>query len=164
MKKILLAEEKGRFVRLFLNFVEERKDDSCVETISVRGTAWKQINFGKYDAVVHCAGMIGDKGSTYEEYYKINVELTRDIYNHCRSSGVKQFIYLSSMAVYDGIGWGFGKDGIIVEDTKPKQISYYGKSKYEAERILQNEDSEMKVAIIRAPSIVGKSMENYFES
>ena len=83
----------------------------------------------------------------------------------CVTQKVPYFMYLSSMAVYDGIEWGFGQAGLITNETKPVQKTFYGRSKYEAEQAILTQESGMtKVCIVRAPAIVGKGMEDYFRN
>ena len=53
------------------------------------------------------------------------------------------------MAVYDGIGWGFGKEGLVTKDTIPVQKTNYGRSKFEAEEAIG--------------AVVGGGLEAYFD-
>ena len=123
---------------------------------------WKEEDFSDFDVVLHTAGIVS--AETMEQMREVNVRLTKEVAEKAFRDGVKQFVFLSSMAVYDGIEWGFGKTGLITENTIPVQSTAYGASKYEAEKAISSLDSgNTKVAIVRAPSIVGKGMEGYFD-
>lgn len=161
--KMLLTGERGKLVTRFCKYIQENRDDIDVQLMSVRGDEWRDADFAMYDVVVHCAGLINCEEDSYEEYERVNVRLTRDIFTKCVEQKVPYFIYLSSMAVYDGTEWGFGEQGIITAQTKPFPKSYYGKSKYVAEQAIESvPNNGTTVAIVRAPSIVGGAMEDYF--
>lgn len=162
--KLLLTGENGKFVTLFENYVKKKIPDYEVEKISLRGDEWEKQSLKGYDVIVHCAGIVNSDKDCYDEYQKINVEKTRRLCEIVTKSEIQSFVYLSSMAVYDGMDWGFERDGIITDNTNPIQKTYYGRSKYEAELAIDEvlSSSSINVMIVRAPSIVGKGMENYF--
>ena len=163
-KRILVTGSKGKFVTYFRHYIENHYSDISFEFVSLRGEDWKIIDFENYDSVIHCAGITSAPNDDYNEFYKVNVELTRELFNKVVGTRAKHFVYLSSMAVYDGIGWGFGKEGLVTKDTIPVQKTNYGRSKFEAEEAIGAvENLETKVAIVRAPSIVGGGLEAYFD-
>src|SRR5699024_11374222 len=68
------------------------------------------------------------------------------------------FIFLSSMSVY-GL-----KKGVINKFTPTKPKSDYGKSKLEAESLLNTLDnSDFKIAILRPPMIYGKKCKGNYQ-
>src|SRR3989344_9155773 len=69
-------------------------------------------------------GEIGDA-------WKINVEGTRNVADACRESR-KKLIYVSTDFVFDGTREAYA------EDDTPNPINWYGKTKYEGEKIVQN--------------------------
>ena len=88
------------------------------------------------DIVVHLAGKAHDlkKSSEPDEYYKVNFELTRKLYNAFLKSSAKRFIFISSVkAAADSV-----KD-MLTEDDKPNPRTDYGKSKLMAEEYIQNQ-------------------------
>jgi nucleoside-diphosphate-sugar epimerase len=79
------------------------------------------------------AGKAHDYKNTTEvaAYYKANTELTQIVYDTFLASDAKVFIYLSSVkAVADKI------EGTLTEETPPKPITQYGKSKLLAEKYI----------------------------
>ena len=108
-----------------------------------------------FDVIIHLAGKAHDlkKTSNDNEYYEVNFELTKKLYNQFLQSDAKQFIYISSVkAVVDSI------DGILTEDVISNPVSVYGKSKRMAEDyILANLPETKKVYILRPCMIYGPS-------
>jgi UDP-glucose 4-epimerase len=84
-------------------------------------------------------------------YFKINRDLAYETAQKAKLDGVKQFIFLSSMSVY-GI-----ENGVIDKDTPLRPNSAYGKSKIEAEELMNNlQDDAFTIAILRPPMVYGK--------
>ena len=85
------------------------------------------------DVILHLAGKAHDlkNVSSSNEYYKVNTELTKDIFDAFLASDAKVFITLSSVkAVADEV------DGELTEDVIPNPITHYGKSKLLAEHYI----------------------------
>ena len=87
----------------------------------------------KEEIVVHFAGKAHDlkKTSNSNEYYEINTELTKKIFDSFLNSNAKVFIILSSVkAVADVV------DGELTENYFPNPKTHYGKSKFLAEKYI----------------------------
>jgi len=116
-----------------------------IETVS-------EESLGIADTVVHLAGKAHDlkKASNPEEYYKVNFELTRKLYNAFLKSSAKKFIFISSVkAVADFV------TGVLTEDAKPNPQTDYGKSKLMAEEYIQNQPlPEGKAYYILRPCMI----------
>jgi nucleoside-diphosphate-sugar epimerase len=85
------------------------------------------------DVVLHLAGKAHDlkNGSNSSEYYQVNTELTKLLFDAFLASNAKVFITLSSVkAVADEI------EGVLTEDHIPSPITHYGKSKLLAEQYI----------------------------
>ena len=107
-----------------------------------------------HEIVIHLAGKAHDlkKTSNPEEYYQVNTELTKSVFNSFLDSDAKVFITLSSVkAVVDEV------EDYLAEDHNPNPITHYGKSKLLAEQyILSKEVPEGKrVYILRTCMIHG---------
>jgi nucleoside-diphosphate-sugar epimerase len=104
-------------------------------------------------AFIHLAGKAHDlkNSSDSSEYFKVNTELTKKMYDVFLSSNCKIFIYMSSVkAVADSVS------GKLIEDIIPAPKTAYGKSKLEAENyILQNLPKDREVFILRPCMIHG---------
>ncbi|MEJ2883666.1 NAD-dependent epimerase/dehydratase family protein [Pedobacter sp. GR22-6] len=93
-------------------------------------------DFSDTFAVVHLAGKAHDlkNSSNANEYYKVNYELTKGLFDKFLSSDAKKFIFISSVkAAADTV------DGILTEDVFPSPVTDYGKSKLMAEQYIQSQ-------------------------
>jgi len=87
-------------------------------------------------AIVHLAGKAHDlkKTSQPDEYYQVNFEMTKRLYDIFLQSDAEKFIFISSVkAAADSV------EGILKEDVKPDPQTHYGKSKLMAEEYIQNQ-------------------------
>jgi len=85
------------------------------------------------NVILHLAGKAHDlkNVSSFDEYYKVNTELTKEVFDAFLTSEAKVFITLSSVkAVADEV------DGELTEDLTPNPITHYGKSKLLAEQYI----------------------------
>jgi UDP-glucose 4-epimerase len=133
-----------------------------VNSISLRNDSWKELNFSKYDSVVHVAGIahVSTDPNLEQLYYKVNRDLTIDVAKKSKSDGVKQFIFMSSIIVY---GDSRSDRRVIDKDTVPIPSNFYGNSKLLAEEgIKPLENDDFKIVIVRPPMIYGRgSKGNY---
>ena len=115
----------------------------------------QDINYEKFnniDIIIHLAGLAHDtyKKRNSKDYYLINTEYTKLIFDQFITSNAKKFIFLSSIkAVTDY------SENIINEFTEPKPNTDYGKSKLLAERyITEYPLSDFKNYYILRPSLI----------
>lgn len=86
--------------------------------------------------VIHLAGKAHDlkKSPDPNEYYKVNFDLTKNLYDAFLTSGAKKFVFISSVkATTDSV------DGILYENATPNPKTHYGKSKLMAEQYIQSQ-------------------------
>lgn len=162
MKKLLITGTNsyiGTSVEKWLLNSDEKFE---VESISLRNEEWENFDFSKFDSVLHVAGIahFSKDVSKKDLYYKINTSLTEKVAKKAKKSGIKQFIFMSSIIIY---GDSSNKIRIITDETEPFPTDFYGDSKLKAEKkILNLETENFKIAIIRPPMIYGKgSKGNY---
>ncbi len=167
MKKILITGQSSYIGTSIQAYIGEHCKDWKVDTASVRNEAWKDIDFGSYDCVLHMAGKAhADVGHVSEdvkrEYYEVNYELTKEVAKQAKKAGVKQFIYPGSVIVY-GESAPYGTEKRITADTKPDPANFYGDSKWRADEAVQKLNSEnFKTVVLRLPMVYGKgSKGNY---
>lgn len=120
--------------------------------VSLRDVKPESINLKDADVVVHLAGKAHDMSLQDEQVYmNINYELTKALANHALRSGVKHFIYVSSVKVY-----GEGGDEALNENSDCHPEDPYGKSKLKAEQYLQSiQNDSFVVSIVRPPVVYG---------
>jgi nucleoside-diphosphate-sugar epimerase len=111
-----------------------------------------EINSKAIDVVLHLAGKVDDlkKTSDSDEYYKVNTELTKKVFDAFFVSNAKVFITLSSVkAVADEV------EGILTEQHYPNPVTHYGKSKLLAEQyIFSKEIPEGKRVYVIRPCMI----------
>ena len=106
----------------------------------------------KQDIVLHLAGkahnLINTKNSY--EYYQVNTELTKTVFDAFLASKAKVFITLSTVkAIADKVC------GALTEDHIPNPFTHYGKSKLLAEQyILSKKIPDDKRVYILRPSMI----------
>ena len=106
----------------------------------------------KSKSFIHLAGKAHDLKRTSEakDYFEVNTELTKSLFNQFLISDCEVFIYMSSVkAVADVV------DGVLTEDVIPNPKTVYGKSKLAAEAyILSKEIPKNKKVYILRPSMI----------
>ncbi|MBB4806174.1 nucleoside-diphosphate-sugar epimerase [Chryseobacterium defluvii] len=101
-----------------------------IESLSLRKN-W-ELN-RKADAVIHLAGKAHDTANTSaeEEYFAVNTDLTKKLFDEFLDSETEDFIYFSSVkAAADSV------EGVLDEEHSSDPQTPYGKSKLLAEQYL----------------------------
>lgn len=169
MKKILITGANSYIGTSFEKYMKENyPDDYQIDTLDMLNPDWKDYDFSGYDTVFHVAGIAhADVGHVSEEtkqmYYKVNTDLTYKTASKAKQSGVKQFIYMSSIIVY-GESAPVGKRKVITKDTEPQPANFYGDSKLQADLKIQPlSDDQFKVCILRPPMIYGPGSKGNYQ-
>ncbi|MDY0288987.1 MAG: NAD-dependent epimerase/dehydratase family protein [Sphaerochaeta sp.] len=163
MKRVLITGANSYIGTSVETWLNKYSDQFHVDTVDTINDAWKQVDFSQYDVVYHVAGIahVKAKKSQEELYYTVNRDLTIDVAKTAKTSGVKQFIFMSSVIVY-GESKSL-KPVIITKDTLPSPNGFYGDSKLQAEKGLQElNDDSFKVVILRPPMIYGPESKGNF--
>lgn len=161
MKKILITGAGSYIGTSFENYMKQWSDEYEICVLDLLDAAWRDHSFENYDCVYHVAG-IAHRKETKENrdlYYKVNTDLVLEVADKAKDSGVRQFIFLSSMSVY-------GVDcGVITKDTQPMPKSNYGRSKLMAEEGLEKlSDDSFRVCVLRPPMVYGKGCKGNFNT
>src|SRR5690554_4420353 len=153
MKKILITGKDSYIGTSFEKWLSKWPDKYRVDTIDMKSDTWRDNDFSGYDVVFHVAGIahIKETSDNQDLYYKVNRDLAYETAHKAKQEGVEQFIFLSSMSVY-GI-----ENGVIDKSTPLRPNSAYGKSKIEAEELINKlQDDSFTVATLRPPMVYGK--------
>ncbi|MEI6576798.1 MAG: NAD-dependent epimerase/dehydratase family protein [Bacteroidota bacterium] len=129
------------------NLVSALKDQHSIYGLDIVAPAkegvqktynWDELNkIPAVDAVIHLAGKAHDTKNTAAEqdYFDINVGLTKTIFQYFLNSGASKFVIFSSVkAVADTVTGEY-----LTEDAVAEPKTAYGKSKLEAELYIINE-------------------------
>jgi nucleoside-diphosphate-sugar epimerase len=114
---------------------------------------WIDLLIG-YDCVIHCAGIAEQKKIIHNDIYKqINIDVTKKLVEQCVISGVKKFIFISSISVLGN----HSNNKCFTYSDKVNPSGAYAQSKYEAEKKLLeiNTKTSLEVIIIRPPIVYG---------
>jgi nucleoside-diphosphate-sugar epimerase len=153
MTKVIITGANSFIGRNFIKFSHNRD----IEEVSLIDYEPEEIEFSKYDIVLHLAAIVHrSRKIPDEEYFRINCDLSLRIAEQAKKSGIKQFIFLSTLKVYSE-----SMSGIDIRNELsicyPSDV--YGQSKYEAEiRIKKIEDKDFKVSIIRPSLVYGEGV------
>ena len=116
---------------------------------------YENLNLEKRKSIksfIHLAGKAHDLKKTSEDkdYFEVNTELTKRLFDQFLVSDCEIFIYMSSVkAVADVV------DGVLTEDVIPNPKTVYGKSKLAAEvYILSKEIPKNKRVYILRPCMI----------
>jgi dTDP-4-dehydrorhamnose reductase len=101
--------------------------------LTVEEDVKKYIKNIKPDAIIHCAAYtaVDNAEDDKETCWNVNVEATRYIATAAKEVNAK-FMYISTDYVFDGAG-----ENPFVETDTPSPIGYYGLSKYEGEKVVE---------------------------
>lgn len=169
MKKILITGKGSYLGNSLKAYLEAFGDCYQVDCLSLRSGDWKEQSFRGYDAVYHTAAIVHqprskDAPGELARYRAVNCDLAVDAAKKAKAEGVRQFVFLSTMAVY-GLTAAFGKTVTITAQTPTVPKDNYGLSKLEAERaLLSLEGPDFRVSILRPPMIYGKDCKGNFRS
>lgn len=159
-KKILIVGAKSYIGTSLANWLIKHSDEYSVHICSSRNGAWKTEDFSMYDVVLNVAGIchVDANPSMESLYYKVNRDLCEELAIKSKKSGVKQFIFLSSMIVFNNL------TGEISKKTLPNPNNFYGKSKLQADNIIHSMQSDLfNVVSIRPPMVYGPKCNGNFQ-
>jgi nucleoside-diphosphate-sugar epimerase len=148
--KVLITGSSG-FIGT--NFKNNNSNFSIVDT-DLLVQKPEEINFSYVDTVLHLAALVHQmKGAPEDEYFKINRDLAFEIAKRAKENGVKHFVFMSTAKVFGESTTG-KPAWDEYSDCNPQDA--YGKSKWEAEKLIRGlEDDNFKVAIVRSPLVYG---------
>ncbi|MEV9526232.1 NAD-dependent epimerase/dehydratase family protein [Aliarcobacter butzleri] len=155
--KILVTGSSGY---LGSSFINQYSDKYNFQKFSLLSQKLENINFNSIDIILHGAALVHQKVEhSYEKYHEVNNEYPVKLAKSAKQNGVKQFVFISTIAVY-------GEDeDKLSENTACNPVTNYGKSKLEAEKeLLKFSDDSFVVSIIRPPMVYGKNAPGNIDS
>ncbi|MGJ0290662.1 NAD-dependent epimerase/dehydratase family protein [Aliarcobacter cryaerophilus] len=146
---LLITGSNGFVGNYFINKYKEKYD---IRIFSFLKDDINTLDCNTIDIVFHLSALVHQMGgASANEYEKINVIQTLELAKKAKESGVKHFVFMSTVKVY-----GEESNSKYTENTVCNPEDDYGKSKLKAEFELQKlEDQDFKVSIIRTPIVYG---------
>ena len=99
------------------------------------------------DLVYHLGGEVYSRHK--DDYYKGNVLATQNLLETYKGRGTNRIIFLGSIGVYKPAT----QKTLLTEESECKPMTYYGKTKLEAEGLIKK--SDIPWVIVRAPIVYG---------
>lgn len=141
-----------------------RSADSDLQLTTIGGdTVWDQQALS-VDAVVHLAAHVHKMSEPdLSRYFEVNVRGTLNLAEQAAKSGVKLFVYMSSVKA---CGESSGPRAPLTVNSHCCPTDPYGQSKLEAEKALQQlgNDCGMRVICLRPPLVYGPGVGANFRS
>jgi UDP-glucose 4-epimerase len=159
LKRVLITGANSYIGTNVEKLLMKEPNQYYIETLDMKDPNWKNFDFSKFDVVFHVAGIahVSTKKSMKELYFRVNRDLTIDTAKKAKESNIKQFIFMSSMIVYNS------KETRISFETKPNPNNFYGLSKLQAEEgILPLQSVDYNICILRPPIIYGPGSKGNF--
>ena len=149
MKKLLITGSSGFVGSYFINKYKEKYN---IKNFSFLKDDINTLDCSEVEVVFHLSALVHQMGgASAEEYEKVNVTQTLQLAKKAKESGVKHFIFMSTVKVY-----GEETNSLYAENTACNPEDEYGKSKLKAEKeLLKLEDEIFKISIIRTPIVYG---------
>lgn len=150
MGKIVITGATGFVGKNLSDYLTGKGKD--IESLSLRNSQWKESFNLNTEAIIHLAGKAHDTKNTSQasDYFKINTDLTKELFDVFLQSNAQDFIYFSSVkAVADEV------DAVLEEEVQPNPKTPYGISKLKAEEyILSQKLGEGKRVFIIRPCMI----------
>lgn len=156
MKKVLIIGSNSYIGKSLQDYIHKNgfiNSTVLITMISASNGEWKSEDLSQYDTILHLSGIVHQKEKEDMEvlYDKVNHRMPVAIAKKAKENNVKQFIFMSTAAVYGE------KATCITKDTEPNPTTYYGRSKFAAEQDIRKlQTKEFGVTIVRPPMVYGQ--------
>lgn len=149
MNKLLITGSNGFIGTYFINKYQHKYN---IQKFSFFNDDFKKVNLTDVSVIVYLSALVHQMGgASAQEYEKVNVTQTLKLAKRAKESGVKHFIFMSTVKVY-----GEETAQVYSENTICNPEDEYGKSKLKAEQeLLKLEDENFKISIVRTPIVYG---------
>lgn len=138
---------------------EAKRGRSVVAEYDDRDGLKRLLEKEKPAFVYHVAG--ATKGVTYDDFQRANVMPTKNLLDAVREAhpGLRRFVHVSSLTSYGPST----KTTPHVESNPRRPVEFYGKSKLEAEEVVEAAGDAVPWTIVRPGGVYGPGDVDYFE-
>ncbi|MDD2698662.1 MAG: NAD-dependent epimerase/dehydratase family protein [Arcobacteraceae bacterium] len=149
MQNLLITGSSGFIGKYFIKKYEHKY---AIKVFSFLKDDINNLDCSTIDVIFHLSALVHQMdGANEEQYEKINYFQTIELARKAKESGVKQFIFMSTVKVY-----GEENNHKYNENSKCTPEDAYGRSKLKAELEIQKlQDKSFTVSIIRTPIVYG---------
>lgn len=147
---ILITGTSGYIGNALKNYL---KKEHLITTFSFSNDNFDALNLQNIDCIFHLSALVHQKKAfSLEEYLHVNLSQSVKLAKKAKQSGVKKFVFMSSVSVY-------GDEVEKIDELTPcSPKTFYAKSKFEAENALQCLNEENFIVIsARIPMVYGKN-------
>jgi nucleoside-diphosphate-sugar epimerase len=103
----------------------------------------------RFEAVFHCAAILAHAVKDRDFLWGSNVEGTAVLAGAAATHHVPKLVFISSNCLW---AQNFGR--AVTEHDEPQPVEVYGRSKWEAEKVLRSHRNDFDAVILRSPTIV----------
>ena len=149
-----LAQDEGHSTVAMIRKIHRNSFLASSEANCETRDVGNQDLFKGIDSVIHTAGLASPYEKDHEKMLESNLTLTQNLFKKAKSSGVKHWIQISSIATL-----GPDSDGDLVhEESKgPIRSTFYAKTKFDTEKWLEKEeDDSIRVTVIHPCYMLGR--------
>lgn len=103
--------------------------------------------------IIHAAALKTSKNNAYEDFHQTNVQFTNKLLDYSITNKIEHFVFISTNSVF-GIK---PQDSVIKEKTIPSPSTYYGLTKYIAEKLVEIKLKNKNIfsTVLRFPAVIG---------
>jgi nucleoside-diphosphate-sugar epimerase len=103
----------------------------------------------RFEAVFHCAAILAHAVKDTSFLWSSNVEGTAVLARAAAAHRVSKLVFISSNCL-----WGESFHRPVTEEDEPRPVEIYGRSKWEAEKVLTRHRDDLDCIILRSPTII----------
>ena len=103
MKKVLITGRNSYIGNRLAAWLALWPEEYQVDKVSLQTDKWQDIDWSGYDSIIHVAGIAHNSLNKSLEnlYHSVNRDLTVQMASKAKKRGVRHFVYMSCMILWD---------------------------------------------------------------
>ncbi len=141
-----------------LEYLQDDRINLCYIDFENLAELTEILETQRFDYIIHNAGLT--KAKDEASYYKVNTDLVSTLLQAIERSEIPltKLVLISSLAAYGPAD--LTSEGVVKENSIPQAVTAYGKSKWEAEKILKS-SSKVPYNIVRPTAVYGPREQDF---